>query len=390
MNGIDRSRTLTLTYEHRRIPAHPGQTIAGALYAAGIRIFSRSFKYHRPRGLLCVAGRCPNCLMNVNGEPNVRTCVTPVADGQHVRGQNAWPSLETDVLSLIETFDWFLPVGFYYKTFIRPRSLWPTYETILRHIAGLGEIDINTVPDVHYDQRYRHTDVAVIGGGPAGLSAALEAAAAGADVTVVDDQPALGGHLRVDSRMRSLADDVAAQPNIETLSAAAAFGDYEGGLIGVIQGARLIQLRTQRTIIATGRFEHPLIFQNNDLPGVMLGSGVQRFLHLDGVTPGEAALVVTTNDSGLAVAADLLQAGARVETVVDARPAIPETPAVRLLNRMGVPILLSHSILEASGHHHVSGATVVQLDEHGHPVHGSERYVGCDLIALSTGFEPAA
>ena len=411
--------SITVTYESRKILARTGQTIAGAMYEAGVRIFSRSFKYHRPRGLLCSAGRCPNCMVNVNGEPNVRACMTPVEEGQEIKGQNAWPSVERDVLSAIGLFDALMPVGFYYKSMIRPRALWPAYEAVIRRIAGLGEIDIDTVPDHTYEKEYRHTDVIVIGGGPAGLAAALEAARTGASVILVDDQQALGGHLRttmhpqnederedtkadssvVDSQFKDLtgpeisrafADEVRAQPNIEVFLNATAFGYYEDALVGIIQGKRMIQTRTQQAIIATGRFEHPLIFRNNDLPGVMLGSGIQRLVYLDQVIPGTHALVVTTNNFGLTVAADLLQAGVTIEAVVDARSVLPDTPELKILKQHNVMILTAHTISEAIGNRHVTAAVIIELDEQQQIIPGTERRISCDLIALSTGFQPAA
>src|SRR5205823_5031999 len=145
--------------------------------------------------LLCAAGRCPNCLMTVDGVPNVRTCIEPVRDGAVVRSQHAWPSLENDVQGVLDSFDALLPVGFYYKTFMRPRWLWPTYEKCLRHLAGLGRLDSTLEPDGHGELVHLHADVAVVGGGPAGITAALEAARLGADVVLIDDQPVLGGHL---------------------------------------------------------------------------------------------------------------------------------------------------------------------------------------------------
>ncbi|MGH2523980.1 MAG: FAD-dependent oxidoreductase, partial [Anaerolineales bacterium] len=193
--AIDRSETIKFTFDGREYTAHPGDTVASALAAAGVQVFSRSFKYHRPRGLLCCAGHCPNCLVQVGDEPNVRACKQPVEGGLKVRHQNAWPSLDYDLMSLTALGDRFLPVGFYYKAFIRPKPLWPLYEEVLRRAAGLGEINLHTHHG-EYSKQYLYTDVAVIGGGPAGISAALAAAEQGAKVMLFDDNPALGGHLR--------------------------------------------------------------------------------------------------------------------------------------------------------------------------------------------------
>ena len=189
---IDRSRSFQFTFEGRSYPAHPGDTIASALAAAGVRTFSRSFKYHRRRGLLCSSGHCPNCLVQVGDEPNVRACQRPVREGLAVCAQNAWPSLDRDLMALSQRGSRLMPVGFYYKTFMRPRALWPLYERILRRAAGLGRIDPRSAPG-SFDKQYLHADVAVVGGGPAGISAALGAARRGAKVLLFDDQPAPGG-----------------------------------------------------------------------------------------------------------------------------------------------------------------------------------------------------
>ena len=195
---INQDHGIKFTFDRRSYTGYEGDTIASALYRAGVRVFSRSFKYHRPRGLLCVNGSCPNCLVDVDGSPNVRSCVTPLRAGMAVRSQNAWPSLKRDLLAVNDKLDRFLPVGFYYKTFIRPRFMWPVYETVLRRAAGLGVIDPD--PDrfrePHYDKRYHHADVTVVGGGPAGMSAALASAKLGAQVVLVDENLELGGHLR--------------------------------------------------------------------------------------------------------------------------------------------------------------------------------------------------
>lgn len=398
---FDPHHTVTLHFEGRDIPAHPGETVGSALFAAGVRTFSRSFKYHRPRGLFCVSGQCPNCLMNVDGTPNVRVCAEPVRDRMWIKPQNAWPSLDFDLLSVNDRLSFLLPVGFYYKRFIRPRSLWPLYEGVLRHAAGLGQID-RTRHDAHerrYEHTHRHTDVAVVGGGPAGMAAALDAARAGARVVLIDDQPALGGHLRFQTTPsngepgfevgRRLAAEVSQAENIEVLSSATAFGLYEGNLLGICQGRRVIHVRAGRIVVAAGAFERPLVFQDNDLPGVFLGGGVQRLIHLYGVPPGRSALVVSSNDSGLAVARDLLSAGVHVEAVAEGRPEIPDSEALAHLRSAGVPILTSHTILKALGRGHVSGALLARTDIRGGGVSGSERRFSCDLIALSVGYTPA-
>ena len=411
---IDHEKTITFTFAGERIQARAGDTIASALYAAGQRIFSRSFKYHRPRGLLCSAGQCPNCLMNVDGTPSVRTCTAPVRQGMRVQPQNVWPSLRHDLLSIIGSFDWLLPIGFYYKTFIRPRFLWPLAEKFLRRVAGLGEIDTQAKPKGGYDHQYRHTDIAVVGAGPAGLTAAYEAARLGSQVTLIDDQPELGGHLRFQTRTydnigedgenvgedsgltgfelaRSLREKVTSQPNLDILSSATVFGGYEGGLLGVMQAKRLIHLRTKRVIIATGSHEYPAVFRNNDLPGVMLGSGVRRLLHLYGVKPGTRAVVVCHDETGLTLAAELLNAGIRVAAVVDSRYRLPEAQdSVKQLHRSGVELLTSYAIQEAHGKDHVDGALVVPLDARQHPFPHASRFIPCDLICLSTDRAPAA
>ena len=264
-----------------------------------------------------------------------------------VRHQNAWPSLKLDLLSVFDRLDKFLPVGFYYKMFIRPRFLWRMVSPWIRRFAGLGKLDVDNPPGSHYEHVHQHADVAVVGGGPAGLSAAAEAGRAGLRVTLIDDQPSLGGHLRADShvyrRLRGLVEaDRAEQgfelaqglaqaldelPNVRVLNNANAFGLYEGNLLGILQGKRVIKLRADSIIVATGAKQIPYIFRNNDLPGIMLGAGTQRLMNLYGVKPGRRAVVVTDDDTGYSLAAELLEAGIQVAALVDRRSVShSETP----------------------------------------------------------------
>ena len=392
---VDRSRSVTFTFDGKSVAAFQGETIGAALCADGVQTLSRSFKYHRRRGLMCAAGRCPNCLCSVDGVPNVRTCVEPVRDGAVVRSQHAWPSLENDVQGILDSFDALLPVGFYYKTFMQPRWLWPTYEKVLRHLAGLGRFDPTLEPEGQTELIHAHTDVAVVGGGPAGMTAALEAARLGADVALIDDQPKLGGHLQwhllaTDGKTpdyqvaQRLAQQVEAEPKIRVMSGSTAFGLYEGRLLAVISRDRMTKLRADRIVVASGGFEHPLVFQNNDLPGVFLGEGVQRVIALYGIAPGKRAVVVANDDRGLRIARELKAAGIELAAVADAR-----VDSEAALKSTGAAVTLGgYTVVEAHGSKRVDKVTLAQLDKTGTPVKGSERSIDADLLVVASGWEP--
>ena len=355
--------SVTFYFNGRPIQALPQDTVASALYRSGRRIFSRSFKYHRPRGLLCVSGNCPNCLMNVDGTPNVRACTQPVQDGMQVTHQNANPSLETDFLAVAERFAWAMPVGFYYKTFTHP-WMWRLAEPFIRRAAGLGKIgnDPNSVTDHPYEHVFLHTATAVIGGGLYGMRAALEAADQGEQVILIDDQPALGGHLRYAGSAKNtsstasqsdtpsesepieglatLVQRVTENPNITIFTDATCFGLYEGNLLGIAHRSpessiaqRLTQLRTERIVVATGAHEVPLMFENNDLPGVMLSSGALRLIGLHGVKPGERAVVIGNAEAATLVTEKLESAGAEVIGVV------PPNQVVKAVGRKQITAL---------------------------------------------------
>ncbi len=286
---VDRDRPLTFTFDGKEVPAFEGDTIGSALAADGRRVLSRSFKYHRPRGLFCCAGQCPNCLVDVDGWPGVRACTEPAREGLRVEPMNARPSLRFDVMRATDHFGKRLtPPGFYYKTFIRPRRLWPLYEKVLRNAAGLGRLARRQPErDWRTEYRRRHADVLVIGGGVAGMAAALRAAELGADVTLVDDGPELGGALLASGRAdeaRAMAERVRAA-GVEVLAPAAALGFFDG-IVPVWEGSTLHQVRARAHIAATGSIEQPLMFEGNDLPGVMLCSGAERLAALYGVRPG--------------------------------------------------------------------------------------------------------
>ena len=225
---IDRSREVTFTFHGAPVRGFEGDTLASALFAEGQRIFSRSFKYHRPRGLLCCRGSCPNCMMQVDGTPNVRSCVTPIREGARVEAQNVRGSLDHDLLAITDKIGGpFTPVGFYYRTMIRPRRAWPLYEKFLRSVAGLGKVDKHAGRAHRYDVEHRHAEVLVVGGGDSGLAAAREAAAEGKQTVLVDNGP-----------------DPIEIEGVETVQGTA-LGVFEGGLVPVDAGFVLYRYRAE-------------------------------------------------------------------------------------------------------------------------------------------------
>ena len=303
---LNRDKSFTFLFDGEPIEAFEGDTIASALFASGRRVFSRSFKYHRPRGLLCCTGQCPNCLMQVDRVPSVRVCTEPAREGMKIRSQNVLGSLDRDLLSVVDKFGGpFTPVGFYYRTMIRPRWAWPLYERFLRNVAGLGRVDKHGTRSRRFDTEHRRTDVLVIGGGRAGTAAARAAAARGDAVVLVDER------LDQDAAPRNRG--------FEVLAPARALGIYEGGLVPVVVGNVLFRFRAQRIVVATGAIEQPLVFPGNDLVGVMLPSAVRRLVREWSLRPGERAVVVTADQSGVAAAADLREAGVDVAEIVRLR-----------------------------------------------------------------------
>ena len=401
---IDRSKPVEFRFDGKRVSAHEGDTVASALYASGVSTFSRGFKYHRARGLLCVAGRCPNCMVNVDGVPNVRACIKPVRQGMQVRHQNSWPSLNLDVLSVLDRLGWLMPVGFYYKALHRPKLLWKLAQRVIRRVGGLGSIDINSVPETDYQHQNQQADVAVIGGGPAGMSAALAAANQAARVTLIDDQPRLGGHLRFSSQTyrdipnigdasgvdiaEKLAESVQDSPNIQVMAGATVFAHYNNNLLGILHGNEVVKLRAKRVVFATGSYEVPMQFENNDLPGIMLATAAQRLIRLYGVKPGKRAVVATCNDEGYQVALDLLDAGVEVAAVVDSRRDLRQSlEAAAAIGSRDIPILHNRMITKAEGKTRVRVVIAAQLED-GEPTNEVVR-LRCDLVCMSGGFQPA-
>ena len=326
---IDRSREFTFTWDGEEYPAYEGDTIVSALAAAGVRVFSRSFKYHRPRGLLTASFLDPGCMVQVDDEPNVRGSHRRVEPGMVVSPQNVWPSLRHDAKAANRVFGHFLSAGFYYKTFIKPQRLWPLYRRVLRQFGAGGEVS-SEPPRAYYDKRYAHPDVVVAGGGPAGMAAAVAASEAGAKVMLVEEEYELGGHLRWGDEedlaaLRALREAVEDAPGIEVMTNSVVAGRYDDNWVSMVQrglgygGERLVKCRAKTLVVSPGLIERPYVFEGNDTPGVMLSTAARRLINLHAVKPGERAVVFSANADGDAAAEDLRSADVEVARVVDAR-----------------------------------------------------------------------
>jgi sarcosine oxidase subunit alpha len=326
---VDRGLRFRFTWNGEAYPAYEGDTIVSALAACGEKVFSRSFKYHRPRGLLTASFLDPGCMLQVGDEPNVRGAHRRVEPGMIVSPQNVWPSLRFDAKSANGAFGRFLSAGFYYKTFIRPRRLWPTYRRILRRFSAGGVVSPEPSHE-YFDKRYAHPDVLVAGGGAAGMAAAVAAAEAGAQVLLVEEEYDLGGHLRWGTEpelaaLRELRDELAHTPGIEVMTDSVVNGRYDGNWVAVLQRnlphvmERLVKARAKTMVVAPGLIERPYVFEGNDTPGVILSTAARRLVNLYAVKPGERAVVFSANESGDAAIEDLERAGVEVARVVDAR-----------------------------------------------------------------------
>lgn len=333
---IDRERPISFTWNGRQIPAYEGDTIVSALMAAGYRVFSRSFKYHRRRGVYTASYVDPNCSVTVGLEPNVRGAHRRVHDGDEVRAQNSWPSLRFDIRAINQLVGRFLGPGFYYKTFIKPAFMWPVYQKVLSRFAPGGyPPPPNLGGHGHglFDKRFAHLDVLVAGAGPAGIAAAIEAARAGARVMLVDEEYEIGGHLRYGGAaaleaLAGLRSELAGFENIEVLTDSVVSGRYDDNWVAVVQRSglqvqeRLIKARVGTLVVAPGLIERPFVFEGNDLPGVMLSTAAMRLLGLHAVRPGRNAVVLTANPSGDEAVERLRAAGVNIAMVLDARAGV--------------------------------------------------------------------
>ena len=405
--NYERGKEIKIYLDGKPVKAYENETVAAAMYAAGLREFSKSIKYRRPRGFFCAIGKCSSCMMEVDGTPNVRTCMLQVKDGMKVNRQNTLAQHLSPFLNLMK-----LPPQVYMKMFTRPEIIYKPAMLVMRQLTGIGKISKDKPTDEGPKQNSTElsTELLVIGGGPAGLSGALEAGKRGVDVIIVDDKPVLGGQLVKQSHTFfsdvkyaagkrgfnlgvEMIEKINDLPNVRILPETTAVGYYPNENVMLLTGPNETTLRinAEKYLIATGAYEKNLSFENNDIPGVYGAGGVQTLLNVYGIKPGEKGLMIGTGNVALMVAYHLLQAGVEVAGVV-----APSRRRVRgyhvhaaKIKRHGVPIITRHTIKRALGTDKVTGAIIHELDENYQPVPGTEKKIDCDFICVGVGLSPA-
>ena len=405
---IDRDAPVVFTFNGKNYQGYHGDTLASALLANGVHLVARSFKYHRPRGIVASGSEEPNALVQLGEKartaPNILATQIALYDGRVATSVNCWPSVGFDLRAVTGLFSRFLPPGFYYKTFMWPRRLWPLYEHQLRKAGGYGVSPSEPDPD-RYEKYNTHCDVLVIGGGPAGLAAALEAGRTGARVILADEQSELGGSLLGSSEtiegspamewIASTIVELAGMEEVRLLPHSTVAGYFDHNFLTILERVtdhlgptdttvprqRLWRVRAGQVVLATGAMERPLVFGNNDRPGVMLASAVSTYLHRYSVKPGDHSVVFTNNDGGYRAALDLVGAGGEVTAVVDVRPQ-PDGELPRRVRQSGIEVLIDHAVVDVHGRKHVKGVQVVRLGN------GKSRRLDCNLLAVSGGWSP--
>jgi len=393
---IDRNKPVSFRFDGKTFTGLDGDVITSALAGVGTTMISRSFKYHRPRGLLSLAGHDANSIVKVGKEPNVFADLTPISEGLDVHSVNTAGSLNNDRMAILDLFGRFLPVGFYYRSFFKPGKAWKFWEPLIRRMAGLGVIDPDT-PHGYFDKAYGFYDVVVVGGGHSGMNAAIEAARDGASVLIIEEAPLLGGalnYMRLDADgtqgmaiCRELLSEIESSANIEIMTNTTATGLFTDGWVAAVRGNRLYKIRAGAVVVAAGAVEQPAVFRNNDRPGIMLASAASRLMRLYGVTPGSNGIILTANDDGYGLALDCLDAGVAVTAILDLRTSPPDTPMRLKAKSAHITIHDAAGIAKALGKCRVNGVVISNIDED-----GAWTTVGktlpCDFVAMAVGYTP--
>ncbi|MDF0597491.1 sarcosine oxidase subunit alpha family protein [Psychromarinibacter halotolerans] len=406
---LDRGRPLEFTFNGKRMKGYQGDTLASALLANGQTLVGRSFKYHRPRGIVASGAEEPNALVNLGRdgrfEPNQRATTQELFDGLTAESQNHWPSLEFDVGVVNNYASKFLPAGFYYKTFMSPRPAWKhVFEPFIRKSAGLGRAPVDRDADI-YEHFHLHVDILVIGGGIAGLAAAKQAAASGASVLVVEQTAHWGGRAPVDAGeidgvpagawVKNAVEELDRMDNVRMITRCMGSGVYDHGSVLAYERLtdhdpqdgkprhRLWRIRAKHVITATGAIERPLSFAGNDLPGVMLAGAVRDYAVNWGVSAGDRTVVVTNNDDAYRTAFALVESGLKVAAIVDAR-ATPQGPLIEKARAMGIRVETGRGVAKVKGRARVEGVAITTQAGEGAVL----ETIPCDVVAMSGGWSP--
>src|ERR1700733_2899279 len=410
---IDRPRPLVFTFDGLDYQGFAGDTLASALIANGVHLVGRSFKYHRPRGIMTAGSDEPNALVGVGADdsrytPNLRATQVELHDGLVAESQNRWPSLSFDIGAANESVASFLPAGFYYKTFMWPAAAWSKlYEPLIRRAAGLGRAPAEPDAD-RYTHVYAHCDVLVDCARPAGLAAALAAARSGIKVIVCDEQAEMGGSLLTETAAtidgKSAIDwvtaalgELAANPNVTLMPRTTAFGWYPHNFLGLCQRVtdhlasadprlpreRLWQVRAREVVLATGAIERPIVFPDNDRPGVMMAEAARTYANRYGARPGDKAVVFTACDSAYRAALDLKAAGVAIAAIADMRAA-PSGPWIERVRAAGIVVRPATCVTGTRGRLRVASVNLASAT----PAGGGET-IACDLVLMSGGFTPS-
>ena len=417
---IDETTRVSFKFNSKNYYGYKGDTLASALIANGIHLVGRSFKYHRPRGIMTAGSEEPNAIVQLNNnsalsEPNVRATEVEIYDGLEASSQNCWPSVNFDIGGINNFLSPLLPAGFYYKTFMWPASFWEKYEYFIRKSAGLGKSPAEPDPDI-YDHKYIHCDVLVIGGGISGIMAAKTAAQNGLNTLLVEEKPNLGGTTiyqnseqhKINNQTSSiwLEKEIANLESLDNLeiktrTSVAAFHGYNFLLARenltdhlpikdrtnkVRQ--RLLKIRAKKVITATGSLERPLVFNNNDRPGILLSSAIKKYIDFYGVSCGEDNVLFTNNDSAYETALSLFKKGIRVKAIVDIREQ-PSSKIIEEVESNGIKVYKEYTVVNTEGYKKINKISIMQLSKDGQSVIGSKIDLDCDCLGLSGGWTPA-
>jgi len=417
---IDQTNRISFIFNGKNYYGCKGDTLASALLANDIHLIGRSFKYHRPRGIMTAGSEEPNAIVQLHKdtsrtEPNVKATEVEIYEGLEASSQNCWPSVNFDIGGINNILSPILPAAFYYKTFMWPVSFWKKYEYFIRKSAGLGKSPTEPDPDI-YEHKYIHCDVLIVGAGISGIMAAKTAAKNGLKTLLVDEKPYLGGStiyqnselFKINNQisgswLEKEINEIKKLKNLEikTRTSVAAFHGYNFLLAREshtdhlpIENRknqirhRLLKIRAKKVITATGSIERPLIFDNNDRPGILISSAIKSYADLFGVACGEKNILFTNNDSAYETAISLIQKGIIVEAIIDNRDTV-DSKLIYEVEKNKIKIFKGFTVVNTSGYKRINKVSIMQLSKDGQKVIGSKKTLSCDCLGISGGWTPA-